>query len=398
MAAKPKVLFLLFEGLAATVVESQVLATVRMLQARRVAEFEVWAFACLAALMQSSRSRLGAAERLAQAPVLLYRAVRPLSPLAYAINVLLFAWRLFPRRRDFTHIHARTDYSAAVAGPVARLFGIELIWDCRGDSTAEVEERIAGRRGWFGLLVQLRVRELRGYTRVAARCCSGALFVTEELHDRYRELVGDKPVEIVPCAAHEELFFFDPKLRAATRGHLGYAAGETVYVYSGSLTEYQGFGDTVAFFAEAYDKDSRSRLLVLTPALVAAQRELARLPQGSFQVHACALGEVNAYLNAADVGFLLRQPLRTNRVAAPTKFAEYGLAGLAVVTSEAVPYAMRIATAVGNLVTVEGGCLRLPSLDRLSVAGRFAASLGRSNFTENYRRIYAPHSDSRSNS
>lgn len=395
MAAKPKVLFLLFEGLAATVVESQVLATVRMLQAKSVAQFEVWAFACLDALMQSSRSRLGAAEQLAQAPVLLYRAVRPLSRLAYAINVLLFAWRLFPRRRDFTHIHARTDYSAAVAGPVARLFGIELIWDCRGDSVAEVEERFAGRRGWFGLLVQLRLHELRGYTRMAGRWCSRALFVTEELRDQYRELVGDKPVEIVPCAAHEELFFFDPDLRAASRRRLGYAADETVYVYSGSLTEYQGFGDTVGFFAAAHDKDPRSRLLVLTPALAAAQRELAHLPQGSFQAHACALGEVNAYLNAADVGFLLRPPLRTNRVASPTKFAEYGLTGLAVVTSEAVPYAMRVATAVGNLVTVENGCPRLPALDRPAVASRFAERLGRSNFTENYRRLYAPHSDNR---
>ncbi|MDZ4253691.1 MAG: hypothetical protein U1A72_14075 [Sulfuritalea sp.] len=393
MAAKPKVLFLLFEGLAATVVESQVLSTVRLLQAKGVAEFEVWAFACLDALMQSSRSRLGAAEQLAQAPVFLHRALRPLSPLAYAINVLLFAWHLFPRRREFTHVHARTDYSAAVAGPVARLFGIKLIWDCRGDSVAEVEERFAGRRGWLGLLVQLRLRELRGYTRTAGRCCSRALFVTEELRDKYRELVGGKPVEVVPCAAHEELFFFDPDLRAATRLRLGYADDETVYVYSGSLTEYQGFGDTVVFFVAAYQRDPRSRLLVLTPAVDAARRDLAHIPQGSFQVHVCTLGEVNAYLNAADVGFLLRPFLRTNRVASPTKFAEYGLTGLAVVTSEAVPYAMRVATAVGNLVTVEEGCPRLPSLGREAVAGRFAERLGRSNFTENYRRIYAPHSD-----
>lgn len=387
MAAQSKVLFLLFEGLAATVVESQVLANVRLLQARNVARFEVWAFACLNTLMQSSQPRRADAEALAQAPVHLFRALRPLTLLAYVINVLVFAVHFFPRRREFTHIHARTDYSAAVAGPVARLLGIRLIWDCRGDSVAEVEERFAGRGGLFALLLRLRSWELAYYARLAGWFCHGAIFVTEELRELHHERLGDRPTAVIPCAAHESYFFFDPELRSSTRAQLGYQENERVFVYSGSLTTYQCFEETLSLFAMAHAVDSRNRLLVLTPDIEGAQSSLASLPAGSFQVHACMLEEVNAFLNAADVGFLLRQPIRTNHVASPTKFAEYGLAGLGVVTTEAVPWAYRMADLAGNLVSVGGGEPQVPTFDRAQMALHYRTLVGRMRFIDPYNRL-----------
>lgn len=388
MADQPKVMFLLFEGLAATVVESQVLANVRLLQAKGVADFEVWAFACLGTLMRSSRCRREPAEQLAQAPVRLFRALRPLTFLAYALNVLMLMWHLYPRRHEFSHIHARTDYSAAVAGPVARLLGLKLLWDCRGDSVGEVKERFAGRSGLFDLLVRIRLQELRAYIQIAGRLCHGALFVTDELRLLHQGVIGSKPIEVVPCAAHEELFFFDPDLRANTRTRLGYADGDTVYIYSGSLSAYQCFGDTVAQFAVAYQADPRSRLLVLTPAVEEANCVLKDLPAGSFQIHSCTLKGVNAYLNAADVGFLLRQPIRTNYVASPTKFAEYGLCGLGVLTSEAVPWAYRVALQAGNLVPVIDGLPDQIVYDRSKMAIRYRDLLGREAFLDCFQRLY----------
>lgn len=44
--------------------------------------------------------------------------------------------------------------------------------------------------------------------------------------------------------------------------------------------------------------------------------------------------EVNAYLKCGDYGLMIREQSVTNRVAAPTKFAEYLAAGLNVVVSE----------------------------------------------------------------
>lgn len=388
MDAKPKVLFLLFEGLAATVVESQVLANVRMLKDRGVADFEVWAFACLGALLRSSHSRQADAEKLAQSPVRVFRGVRPLSLLAYLANVLLLAWHLFPVRHRFTHIHARTDYSAAVAGPLAKLFGLKLVWDCRGDSAAEVEERFQGCSGPMRVLVWLRLRELEFYSRMAGWCCSSALFVTDELLSLHRHLIGDRPAEVVPCAAHEDLFFYDFALREATRRRLGYGDQDTVYVYSGSLTAYQCFDETVALFEAIHSRAAGSRFLVLTPAVEEAKRALAHLPKCVWQAHSCTLNEVGSYLNAADVGFLLRQNSRTNHVAFPTKFAEYGLTGLSVITTDALPAVHRIAKSIGNCASVEDGHAVLPHLDRAEIASKFASKVGRGGFVGAYLRTY----------
>jgi glycosyltransferase involved in cell wall biosynthesis len=388
MGEKPRVLFLLFEGLAATVIESQVLANVRLLQDRGVASFEVWTFACLATLLQSSRLRQPSATELAQAPVRVFRGVRPLTLFAYFANVLILAWWLYPRRREFTHIHARTDYSAAVAGPVARMFGMRLIWDCRGDSLAEVEERLAGSRGVMALLVRVRLRELALYTRLAAHCCNTALFVTEELRTLHQPLLKNQDTAVVPCAAHEELFFFDPDLRSDMRKRLGYRDGQVVYVYSGSLTTYQCFRQTVEMFATVQKKFPDSRFLVLTPSIDEARKILQGLPEDIWQLHTSDLSEVNGYLNAADVGFLLRDASRTNQVAFPTKFAEYGLTGLGVVTTAAIPAVYRIAESLGNLLNPDDGIAPTRIDDRAHTARSYAEKIGRSAFVSSYMAVY----------
>jgi hypothetical protein len=223
---------------------------------------------------------------------------------------------------------------------------------------------------------------------MAGLFCTSALFVTDELRSLHRRLIGPKPVEIVPCAAHEKFFFFDPGLREATRNRLGYGEQNTVYVYSGSLTAYQCFPETVALFESVHANAPTSRLLVLTPALAAARRVLAHLPADCWQVFACSLSEVNAFLNAADVGFLMRQRSRTNRVAFPTKFAEYGLTGLGVLTTDALPSVYGIADSIGNLAGVVDGVPSLPLPARSEIASRFRETVGRENFVDSYIRVY----------
>ena len=128
MADRPNVLFLL-EGFAETVIESQVLANIRLMQDENVASYEIWTFTYIGAVITVSQDRLIAAQNLAQASMKFISLIRPWTPVAYILNVFLLGIKLFPRRHSYTHIHARTDYVAAVAGPVAWLFGIKLIWD-----------------------------------------------------------------------------------------------------------------------------------------------------------------------------------------------------------------------------------------------------------------------------
>jgi hypothetical protein len=53
-------------------------------------------------------------------------------------------------------------------------------------------------------------------------------------------------------------------------------------------------------------------------------------------VRKVSFDEVNSYLNAADMGIILREDVDLNRSASPTKFAEYALSGLSICYSEFV--------------------------------------------------------------
>jgi hypothetical protein len=55
------------------------------------------------------------------------------------------------------------------------------------------------------------------------------------------------------------------------------------------------------------------------------------LPSHRYTVVRAAHHEINAYLNAADVGLLIREPHLLNAVACPTKFGEYAVTGLPVI-------------------------------------------------------------------
>ena len=65
------------------------------------------------------------------------------------------------------------------------------------------------------------------------------------------------------------------------------------------------------------------------------------------------IAEFNDFLNAADFGFILRERNKINRVACPTKFAEYCLTGLPVIIGDAVPDCTSLADLWGNRVLPE---------------------------------------------
>ena len=171
---------------------------------------------------------------------------------------------------------------------------------------------------------------------MAARACDRAVFVSEPLARLCAPLLSGKPAVVIPCAASEDLFFYDPLFARACAGNIGYAEGDRIYVYSGSLVSYQRFDETAFLFQGWRAVDPRAHLLVLTPDADAARRRLAHLDPDAVRVTSARFDTVNGYLNAADAAFMLRRPSLVNQVASPTKFAEYCLAGLPVIMTDAV--------------------------------------------------------------
>jgi glycosyltransferase involved in cell wall biosynthesis len=392
MAARPRALLTFLEGLTATVIDSQVLGHVRMMQDARIAEFEIWALPWESETRMQSLARLADAERRAGCRIRILPGIRPGRPGSVAANANTLLQTLKEDGAGFDLVHARTDYSVLMAAPLAAELQAPLIFDCRGDAAAELDYRADLWQGPRRLLKPLLHELLMHRLRRAALVCDRALFVSHPLHDLVAGEIGSKPHAVIPCCASEEEFFFDAGLRQKTRSLLGYGEQDVIYIYSGGLQPYQRFDDTIAAFGRLRARGLPVHLLLATPQADAARQRLGGLPAESWKVVSAKLEEVNSLLNAADAAFLLRHNDSTNRVASPTKFAEYCLAGLPVIMTGAILDSHRIAQQHGNLMPFNDTTLDIalpPQLDRATLALRYRDLLGKQAFFDTYRRIYA---------
>jgi hypothetical protein len=384
MAARPRVLLVLFEGLAETVIDSAVLDHARVMRREGVADIEIWAFCWSSEIYRKSRARLARARKLSDCELRLFRAVRPGVPFSAWINSRLLSARLHRLAIRPDLIHGRDTYATAVCS-LAKPAGPALLWDCRGDWIAQTSERLSAMRNTPDWAKGLKLRLTRRLCRDAAAACDGAIFVSHPLAALWDRELGDKPRAVIPCAASESFFYWDLPLRQRMRAALGYADDERVFIYSGSLAPYQCFDEGVRLFASILAQNRHARLLVVTPEIDAARRQLSAVDPQFFKLVSCEFERTNEYLNAADVALMIRRPTPTNAAASPVKFAEYSLAGLPVVMTDSVTDSWRIAQTLGNRVSIDEARIVLQSFpERGSVAQRARIKLGKHQLADRY--------------
>jgi len=213
---------------------------------------------------------------------------------------------------------------------------VRVVADFRGDRPAEYLYKMGtldsplARREHRALLAQDGevVREAD-----TVQCVSAALG---------RQLARDhraRPdrIRIVPCVADERRFVFDPEARARVRSAEGWT-GREVVVYSGSMLAWQQPEAALTLCAHLRRSRPDVHLLVLTPDVEVARGLATRhgLDEAAVTIRAARHDEVGGFLCAADMALLLRERHPLNAVASPTKFAEYVLAGLPVLVSRGI--------------------------------------------------------------
>lgn len=388
MGKKPHGLLILFEGLPSTVIQSQVFSRIRWLEANGFATFDVAAFTHLPDLLATSTVRARELGSAIHGDVLVQPSSKPALPFSHAINRRRLA-RLLESRPRYDFLHARTDYAAAVVGPLANAKGIPMLWDCRGDAVGEFLER-AESAGHNRALVTWRAGLCRREALVAAACCTAASFVSEPLRTMWLGPLAGKPAFVVPCVGDGAIFHFDESLRLSERARLDYGGEDIVFVYSGSLAHYQGFDLVIDWFAKQAARHPLARLLVVTPNGEQARARLDASGIGDLaKVVSARFEDVNAKLNAADCALLIRPESRTNKAAFPTKFAEYGLAGLPVVVTPTVPDCYRVASHAGNLIARDA--FRLPDRSaarRNEIGNHYRAVLTHYAFASETQKIF----------
>lgn len=346
---KSDVVFLLFEGLPPTIIESQVLAHARDMRQMGI-NMEVWSFAVTSSAYKQGRTALPRLLDEYGIPIRLFRGTKPALPLSHQINALLLLYQLLVTNTKPRFVHARTEYSAAVAATIKKLARFRLIWDARGDTLSEFEEKATKFKPPYRWFSWTKRKAIRARLNLVARTCDYGIFVSEALQQLQGSLLSESKKMVVPCLADEKLFYYDPELQTKMRAMLGYDEDHIVMVYSGSIAPWQCVHQTISLMRQAMESDVRVRALIVSSQPDTFERLIPSEIRQRVVITSCSLREMNGFLNAADIGLMLRMKSPINWVASPVKYAEYSLTGLRVVTTDAIHQVIVFGQDIGNIM------------------------------------------------
>ena len=247
----------------------------------------------------------------------------------WRFNVLtLWFICLFFRPRT---IIARNVIAANMAIKVKRFSSVRKIcFDGRGAIAAEWHEYdVQVDPSWKNEIESLEMNAvLNSDFRIA---------VSQKLIEYWKEKYsyqGENQV-VIPCTLSEG---FIPALAEQQsihqkRSELGMLDSDILFAYSGSTAGWQSFSLLAAFLQPLLRSQPTHKVLFLAKEEDSINQLKKEFP-GQVHQRWLAHSEVKNYLNACDYGILIREESVTNRVASPTKFAEYLSAGLPVIISE----------------------------------------------------------------
>ncbi len=139
---------------------------------------------------------------------------------------------------------------------------------------------------------------------------------------------------IIPCTLHTAFRLEHPSENqiATLREKSGFKPDDIILVYSGSASGWQSFGVLEKILTVLLTRNKNVKLVFLSQKDSAIDTMIQKYP-GQVSQQWLDHRKVPAFLMQCDYGILYREDTVTNRVAAPTKFAEYLSAGLPVIIS-----------------------------------------------------------------
>ncbi|CQR57846.1 glycosyltransferase family protein [Paenibacillus riograndensis] len=165
--------------------------------------------------------------------------------------------------------------------------------------------------------------------------CDGILVVSDALKNY---LIGNYNLENdvffqIPCGNYGLIKNSQERLmhREAWRKKLGIKKDEIVFVYSGGISKWQMIDETLGFLERILKINEKFRVCIFSTNIEYIKDRMI----GSEKIILKSLksDEVPLALTACDVGVILRETNLTNKVAFPTKFADYLEGGLHIILS-----------------------------------------------------------------
>tara|TARA_B100000965_G_scaffold386741_1_gene389304 strand:+ start:19251 stop:20477 length:1227 start_codon:yes stop_codon:yes gene_type:complete len=220
--------------------------------------------------------------------------------------------------------------------------GIKIIFDYRG---AVAEEFING-KGYKSVNLVNNKKIIKKYNSIIKEqdgifTISSKIFCVSKKLEEYLNKISNnkfkKKLNVIPGGADSNHFFYDLKIRDVNRKKLNLSKDDIVFVYSGRLDSfYVNNSFLFELIKNILEKIPNSIFLCLTPNLDLFNKIISdyKIPINKVIAKHVHYNKINDFLNASDIGLMIRQKIMTNHVASPTKIPEYLMSGLPIIISE----------------------------------------------------------------
>ncbi len=208
----------------------------------------------------------------------------------------------------------------------------KVVFDGRSAMSAEISE-------YDVFPIDYLRKNVHAFEKEAVNSSDFRMAVSHQLISYWKSNYGYTKNEhvVIPCTLDRkyfsndtfESFFHTEKLRK----EIGITVEDIALVYAGSTAPWQSFDLLEKMFVPLLDRDNRIKILFLSKETSDNKRLQSQFP-GRVIIKYLEHKDVLNYLACCDYGILVREQSETNKVASPTKFAEYLAAGLQVLISD----------------------------------------------------------------
>ena len=234
-------------------------------------------------------------------------------------------------------VHSRSWLPLEIGKAVKQTVGARFLLDFRH---FYIESGVQDSR--FPWVYRLLGTRERGYFDAADHVVTLTAKAAEVLDARYPHSAGADRYTVIPCCAdfdHFDLSRIAPGRIEQARERLGFAAGQPVLLYLGSIGAVYLLDEMMRLFSEFRALRPDARFLFVCnngDKEIAAAAERAGLPPGSIAIVNAPRDEVPVYLALATLSVMFFRPDLSLAGCSPTKMAELFAANVPMISNSGV--------------------------------------------------------------
>ena len=212
-----------------------------------------------------------------------------------------------------------------VRGVLKKKFNIKIISDFRGAVIDEYLLRHKNKGILYKILLKFLIIKINNIQSNVCKNSDYILCVTKKLEEYLKNrYIINCCVSIIPTCIDSNKSRFDSEIRTKIRNEMK-IDNKFIVVYCGGGQSYQKPKELITAFIKISERIENAFFLILSKDEEIFKTALNKfnVDKSKYLIRSVPYNDVYKYLSAADLAILLRDSDNVNKVASPTKFAEY---------------------------------------------------------------------------